>query len=638
MFFFWENRVLYYLLNYYGIYVEFMSCYGFYVYKCSDFLMLHFSSLRYLDYHQKFLQQRTQISDVFLVWWCVRDLLLWITKDPLDIDFTCEGRPEELDSKINIQWLSHFKTDKFWTITLIPSTQKERSYQLTPLRTEWEYEDFRHPWEIKWSNDILLDAKRRDFSINAMYYFSVNKYTKKDLDYVRDNPKKINDIELLQVLNKNGYCYLSDINLLIITDNQYITQVFPWAHFDEYAFRYLVEVQNVCYHIWDKVWSVSKNMFRVVIDSVWGIDSLISRKLKTVWDPDQRFWEDALRLIRWLRLVNVCNHQLLELDKKKKQRKKNLDALVSEKIQLFDFASETWDSIKKNTPLLAHVAKERIKEELCKPFQKWNPFGFIVLLDACGMLPILFPALAKTKFVDQPIRYHAFDVYTHIMLSLKAIQNINGDYLVRFAMLYHDVGKVAQYAAYDKAKTKEEKQMIFSWPLNHRESSPIMMHEDFSALWFSKKEISVIERYIHEHHTPWEILNAHPNNWIKKVRKLFSEKGYDMVKNLFDINIADRIGQENPLQNSSDLSDSYYLKELLDQLKKAEWQFEKKDLVVDWEKLMRYFKLDQGPVVWELLNQAFEWVLTDISWRNNEKDIYSYLTNYIKNRKSKINA
>ena len=78
------------------------------------------------------------------------------------------------------------------------------------------------------------------------------------------------------------------------------------------------------------------------------------------------------------------------------------------------------------------------------------------------MLPILFPALAKTKFVDQPIRYHAFDVYTHIMLSVKAIQEINSDYLVRFAMLYHDVGKVAQYAAYDNAKSKEEKQMIFS--------------------------------------------------------------------------------------------------------------------------------------------------------------------------------
>jgi tRNA nucleotidyltransferase/poly(A) polymerase len=43
---------------------------------------------------------------------------------------------------------------------------------------------------------------------------------------------------------------------------------------------------------------------------------------------------------------------------------------LKDKVQLFDFSAETWESIKRNTPLLAHVAKERIKEELCKPFQK----------------------------------------------------------------------------------------------------------------------------------------------------------------------------------------------------------------------------------------------------------------------------
>jgi hypothetical protein len=219
------------------------------------------------------------------------------------------------------------------------------------------------------------------------------------------------------------------------------------------------------------------------------------------------------------------------------------------------------------------------------------------------------------------------------MLSLKAIQEMNSDYLVRFAMLYHDVWKVAQYDAYDKAKTKEERQIIFSWPLNHRESSPILMHEDFSALWFSRREIETIEWYIHEHHTPGEILNSHPNNWIKKVRKLYSEKWYEMVNNLFDINIADRLWQENPLQNSSDLTDSYYLKELLNQLKNSEWQFEMKDLAIDWEKLMKYFKLEPSRLVWELLRQAFEWVLTDINDRNNEKEIFNYLENYIKNRK-----
>ena len=592
---------------------------------------MDFASLKHLDYHQRFLQKRVQISDIFLVWWCVRDLLLWISKDPLDIDFTCEWKPEELDSKINTEWLSHFKTDKFWTITLIPSTQKERSYQLTPLRTEWDYEDFRHPWEINWSNDILLDAKRRDFSINAMYYFSVEQKTKKELDYVKENSKILSELDLLKVLATQWYCYLSDINLLILTDSQFISQVFPQSHFDEYAFRYLVETQNVCYHILEQSEKKSEKLFRVVIDSTWWIDSMIHRKLTTVWNPDQRFWEDALRLIRGVRLVNVCNYQLLQLDKKNKSKKSeswNLD-----KVQLFDFSAETWESIKKNTPLLAHVAKERIKEELCKPFTKWNPFAFVVLLDASGMLPILFPALAKTKFVDQPIRYHAFDVYTHIMLSLKAIQEMNSDYLVRFAMLYHDVGKVAQYAAYDNAKTKEEKQIIFSWPLNHRESSPVLMHEDFSALWFSKKEIETIERYIHEHHTPGEILSSHPNNRIKKVRKLYSEKWYEMVNNLFDINIADRLWQENPLQNSSDLTDSYYLKELLSQLKKSEWQFEMKDLAIDGEKLMEYFEFKPSRIVWELLHQAFDWVLTDINNRNNEKEILNYLENFLKNKK-----
>ena len=593
--------------------------------------MLNFSLLKQLDYHQRFLQKRVQISDIFLVWWCIRDLLLWISKNPLDIDFTCEWRPEELDWKINTEWLSHFKTDKFWTITLIPSKEKERSYQLTPLRTEWGYEDFRHPWEINWSNDILLDAKRRDFSINAMYYFSVEQKTKKELDYVKENPKILSELDLLKVLKTQWYCYLSDINLLIVTDHQSISQVFPKSHFDEYMFRYLIESQNGCFEIWDKEWKKSENLFRVLIDSTWGIESMVHRKLTTVWEADQRFGEDALRLIRWLRLVNVCNYQLLQLDKKNKSKKEKWGL---DKVQLFDFSSETWESIKKNTPLLAHVAKERIKEELCKPFIKWNPFAFVVLLDASWMLPILFPALAKTKFVDQPIRYHAFDVYTHIMLSLKAVQELNSDYLVRFAMLYHDVGKVQQYAAYDSLKTKEEKQAIFSWPLNHRESSPILMREDFSALWFSKKEIETIEWYIHEHHTPGEILNSHPNNWIKKVRKLYSEKWYEMVNNLFDINIADRLWQENPLQNSSDLTDSYYLKELLNQLRDWEWQFEMKDLAVDGEKLMKHFKLEPSRLVWELLNQAFDWVLTDINDRNNEKEIFNYLENYIKNKQS----
>lgn len=605
--------------------------------------MLKFSALRYLDRHQKFVQNRMNMSDVFLVWWCVRDLLLWLTKDPLDIDFTCAWTPDELDARVDTDGLSFFKTDKFWTLTLIPPKEKERSYQLTPLRTEWDYWDFRHPWEIHWSSDLLLDVKRRDFSINAMYYFSVKQWIKRGLDFKNDNPIQITDEVLVQILSKNWYCYFADINLLIVSDAQFVSQLFPQAKFDEYSFRYLVETQEKCYVYSDEKKSecIDKNdwLLRVLIDPEWWIKSLVSKKLMTVWEADLRFWEDALRLIRWLRIVNICNYKMLQLEKKYEKsfsKSRNLrQIVVPNKVQLFDFSTETWDSIKRNAHLLWYVAKERIKEELCKVFQKWNPFGFIVLLEAAWMLSILFPALARTKFVDQPIRYHAFDVYTHIMLSLKAVQEINSNYLVRFAMLYHDVWKVEQYSAYENATTKEEKQLIFSWPLNHRESSPVLMRNDFSALWFSKKEIDIIAWLIHEHHTPWEILNAHPNNWVKKIRKLLSEKWFDLVDSLFDINISDRIWQENPLQNSSDLSDSYYLKVLLRQINDSEWQFEKKNLVVDWEKIMKHFSLSPSPLVWELINHAFDRVLWNIQERNVEKEIYNFLENYLKNRKEK---
>jgi hypothetical protein len=60
-------------------------------------------------------------------------------------------------------------------------------------------------------------------------------------------------------------------------------------------------------------------------------------------------------------------------------------------------------------------------------------------LDEVKLLEQIFPAVYATKNIDQPIRYHPFDVYVHTMLSLYNVQKINNDYLVRLAMLYHDV-------------------------------------------------------------------------------------------------------------------------------------------------------------------------------------------------------
>jgi len=83
-------------------------------------LMIHLEKLSILDQHQQFLQERTKKTDLFLVGGCVRDLLLGITDDPLDIDFTMGGTPEQLYQDFDKEGLSHFMTEKFGTITFLP--------------------------------------------------------------------------------------------------------------------------------------------------------------------------------------------------------------------------------------------------------------------------------------------------------------------------------------------------------------------------------------------------------------------------------------------------------------------------------------------------------------------------------------
>jgi len=82
---------------------------------------------------------------------------------------------------------------------------------------------------------------------------------------------------------------------------------------------------------------------------------------------------------------------------------------------------------------------------MMKVFKADNPFGFVSLLDDLYLLKTIFPSVFQTKHIDQPVRYHPFDVYAHTMLCFHNIQKINKNYLVKFAMLYHDVGKTDQY-------------------------------------------------------------------------------------------------------------------------------------------------------------------------------------------------
>ncbi len=580
--------------------------------------MLNFDWLKILDKHINFLQDKCQNTNLFLVGWCIRDILLDIEKNLTDVDFTMAWKPSDIYENIQKDEIHHFITEKFGTITLIPKDNKELKYELTPLRTENDYSDNRHPEMINWQNDIILDSNRRDFSINCIYYFSAE-FPKSNLNKEFKEQKSIKDEFALQKsLKDNWVIFYSDLNLLVVQDENYISKIFPDWNFDQVFATYLVDILHEDF--------VNKNRsteskIRIIIDPHKWIQDIINRKIKCVWEPQKRFTEDALRIIRALRFVSVLNQKLKD------------NQWDKPKITLFDIDTDTWKAIKELANLVPNISKERIHDELMKVFTSWDPFAFVSLLDEVKLLEYVFPAVYSTKNIDQPVRYHPFDVYVHTLMSLYHLQKINKDYLVRFSMLYHDVWKVGQYAAYEKNLSREEIRAILSWPLNHRVSWPELAKEDFSRLTFSKSEIKDICRYIFNHHVPWEILNANEENRIKKLRKLYSEAWFEKVNNLLDITIADRLGQYNPMQNSADITDVEGLRNMLKDLEKEEWQFTQKDLQIDWKKIMKHFKIPAWPQIWELLSLAMNRVLVDIKNRNTEKEILTYLKWIVKTMK-----
>ncbi len=395
--------------------------------------MLNFDWLKILDEHIKFLQDKCGTQNLFLVGWCIRDILLDIEKNLTDVDFTMAWKPEEIYENIKKDDVHHFITEKFGTITLIPKENKELKYELTPLRTENEYSDNRHPESINRQNDILLDSNRRDFSINCIYYFSSD-FKKSNLNKEFKKHNKISDEDLFtKSLKDNGVVFYSDFNLLVVQDENYISKLFPEWQFDQTFATYLIDTLHEDF-VNKKRSTESK--IRIIIDPHKWIQDTINRKIKCVWEPEKRFTEDALRIIRSLRFVSVLNQKLKDTQWNKP------------KITLFDIDTDTRKATKELANLLQNISKERIHDEIMKVFVSWDPFAFVSLLDEIKLLEYVFPALYATKNVEQPVRYHPFDVYVHTLMSLYHLQRINKDYLVRFSMLYHDVGKVWQYSAY----------------------------------------------------------------------------------------------------------------------------------------------------------------------------------------------
>ncbi len=159
------------------------------------------------------------------------------------------------------------------------------------------------------------------------------------------------------------------------------------------------------------------------IDFVNGRSDIEKKVVRAIGDPDLRFQEDHLRLLRAVRFAARFNYEIEE---------------------------KTWKSIKLNASEISKISKERVRDELTKILLNENRvLGFDLLVDS-GLMEHIIPEILQLKGCEQPPQFHPEgDVFVHTRLMLSLLKDNPSIELV-LGVLLHDIGKPATYS-FDEA-------------------------------------------------------------------------------------------------------------------------------------------------------------------------------------------
>jgi len=161
-----------------------------------------------------------------------------------------------------------------------------------------------------------------------------------------------------------------------------------------------------------------------VLDFVGGQADLRNRLVRAIGDPETRFREDHLRLLRAVRFAARLNYQI---------------------------EAETLGAIRRLHRLILRVSAERIRDELVRILTDGGArYGF-ELLDETGLLSDILPEVAAMKGVAQPPDYHPEgDVWTHTLLMLEQLRHPSAT--LALGVLLHDVGKPPTFRVADRIR------------------------------------------------------------------------------------------------------------------------------------------------------------------------------------------
>lgn len=241
-----------------------------------------------------------------------------------------------------------------------------------------------------------------------------------------------------------------------------------------------------------------------VIDIFNGQKDLEKKLVRAVGDPSERFREDALRIMRAVRLAT-------ELD--------------------FELEKHTYEAIEKNTDFLKFIAKERIRDEFSKMMMAPHPSSGLALAHKLGILKMFLPEMEEGYEVGQN-KHHIYTVWEHNLRALDHAAKEHWPLVVRIAALFHDIGK-------PRSKRGDGPDSTF---YNHEVIGAKMSFQILNRLRFSKEFTEKVSKLVRYHLFYYNVDEVGESS----VRRLISRVGPEDMEDLIRVRVCDRIGSGVP--------------------------------------------------------------------------------------------
>ena len=328
-------------------------------------------------------------------------------------------------------------------------------------------------------------------------------------------------------------------------------------------------------------YSVSKGQ---LIDPYKGQKDIKDKIIRTVGSPLERFNEDALRILRAVRLSTELG---------------------------FTINTQTQEAIKQTSSTLQNIAVERIREEFIKIIESENPMGGIILAHELGVLKYIIPELEDSIGVEQS-GSHIYTVWEHSLRALKHGADRGWPLHVKLAALLHDISKPQT-----RRRSKEKDKYTF---YGHDVVGGKVTKKILERLKFSKKTTLKVGKLVKYHMFFSDIDKI----TLSAVRRIVRNVGPENVWDLMKVRACDRIGMGRPKESPYRLRK---YKSMIEEAMRAPVSVQM--LKIDGAKIMEVTRETPGPKIGFILHALLEETLNDPD-NNNEEFLVKHAIDFNK--------